>query len=106
MNNINLSDIKSKEIVKGFNGKFIHSDSMTCAYWYIDNGSELPEHAHPHEQVLNMLAGTFEFNLDGEKKILKPGDVVVIPPNIKHTGKAVTDCKILDVFSPVREDLK
>lgn len=102
----NLSEIEAREVVKGFHGKFIHSESMTFAYWNIDGGSALPEHSHPHEQVVNMFEGSFELTVDNEKKILKPGDVVVIPSNIKHTGKAITDCRLLDVFSPVREDFK
>jgi hypothetical protein len=35
---------------------------------------------------------------------LMPGSVGIIPPNAVHSGRALTDCKILDVFSPVRED--
>ncbi len=106
MIDINLDSIKEREVVKGFRGRFIHSESMTHAYWNIDKGADLPEHAHVHEQVVNILEGEFELTVGGEKKIIKPGDIVVIPSNIPHTGRAITNCRILDVFSPVREDMK
>ncbi len=106
MTDINLSSIEEREVVKGFRGRFIHSENMTHAYWNIDGGASLPEHAHVHEQVVNILEGKFELTVGGEKKIIEPGDIVVIPSNIPHTGRAITDCRILDVFSPVREDMK
>ena len=106
MNYSNLKDIEAREIMPGFHGKLIHSASMTFAYWEIDANTPLVEHSHPHEQVVNMLAGQFEIVVDGESRILSPGDVVVIPSHAIHTGKALTDCKILDVFQPVREDYR
>lgn len=101
-----LSDIASKEILPGFKGKFIHTPNMTFAYWEIKEGSLLPEHHHPHEQVVNLLEGEFEMTIDGTTKILTKGMVVPISGNTVHSGKALTECKILDVFSPVREDYK
>ena len=106
MLDINLGSIKEREVVKGFRGRFIHSENMTHAYWTIEKGAALPEHAHVHEQVVNILEGKFELTVDGEKKIIEPGNIVVIPSNVPHTGNALTDCRILDVFSPVREDMK
>jgi quercetin dioxygenase-like cupin family protein len=50
--------------------------------------------------------GKFEFILNGTKKIYQDGDVVVIPSNIPHSGKAITNCKLMDVFSPVREEYR
>ena len=101
-----LDSIKAKEPVQGFTVRFVHAESMTFAYWDIDEGAALPGHAHPHEQVVNMLAGKFQFTVDGDSRVLVPGDVVVIPPNALHSGKALTDCRILDVFHPVREDYR
>ena len=99
-----LKALEAKELLPGFRGKFIHSENMTFAYWEIKKDSFLPEHSHPHEQVANMIEGKFEIIIDGVATVLEPGDVGVIPSNAIHSGKALTDCKILDVFNPVRED--
>ena len=95
---------KWKEVFPGFAGKFYHSANMTFVHWEIEPESPLPEHSHPHEQVVNMVEGQFELAVDGKTHILNPGDVVVIPPKAVHTGKALTKCKIIDVFYPIRED--
>lgn len=102
---INLEDINSKEILPGFTSRMIHTEKMTLAYWDIVAGSILPEHQHSHEQVAaQVIKGEFELTLEGETRVMKPGDVAVIPSNAVHSGRAITDCQLLDVFSPVRED--
>lgn len=106
MSFLNLSDFAEKEPVPGYKVRFVHTDNMTFAYWNIDAGASLPEHSHPHEQVANIIEGRFDFNLEGEKRIIAPGDIVAIPSNARHGGRAVTDCRIIDVFYPIREDYK
>jgi quercetin dioxygenase-like cupin family protein len=77
---------------------------MTFVYWDITAGAVLPPHSHVHEQVAHTFEGYFEMTVEGKTQILEPGSVCVIPSNAVHSGKALTDCRILDVFSPVRED--
>jgi quercetin dioxygenase-like cupin family protein len=101
-----LTNIEEKEIVKGFKGKFIHTTNNTLAYWQIEKGAILPVHSHIHEQVTQLLTGEFELTIDGETNIYKNGNIVIIPANVLHGGKAITDCTIFDIFSPVREDYK
>lgn len=102
---INLKDVPAKELLPGFSGKMIHTDNMTLAYWDIKAGSILPEHSHVHEQVAaQVIAGEFELTLEGETQLMRAGDIAVIPSNVKHSGRAITDCQLLDVFSPARED--
>ena len=101
-----LADVQEREIVPGYRARFVHGTNMTLAFWEIDAGAVLPEHSHPHEQASNLLRGEFELTLSGECIQLKPGMVVMIPPDAVHGGRAITACQILDVFQPVREDYR
>ncbi|MCP4152106.1 MAG: cupin domain-containing protein [bacterium] len=103
---MNLNEVEEKELVPGFNARFVHTNNMTLVYWRIDEGSKLPLHSHHHEQVVNVIEGTLEFDCDGDVSILEPGAVAIVPPNVPHSGKAIKACRLIDVFHPAREDYK
>lgn len=42
----------------------------------------------------------------GEAKVLEPGVFAIIPSGVMHGGVVITDCKIIDLFSTVREDYR
>ena len=63
---------------------------MTFAWWTIDEGAEVPEHEHPHEQVVNMLEGELVLTVDGTEHVLQPGDVVAIPGGVRHAARALS----------------
>ena len=94
------------EIKPGYFGRAITSEHTTHMYWEIEADRPLPEHAHPHEQIVNMIEGTYELVIGGESYVLNAGDVLVIPGGVPHGGRLHTACKILDVFSPVREEYR
>jgi len=104
--NHKLSDIQPSEIAPGIRARFIHSEFMTTSFVDIDKGAELPLHSHINEQISIITAGVFEMTIDGVTNVYRPGVVIEIPANAKHSGKALTDCKITDVFYPGREDYK
>ena len=61
-----------------------------------------PETHEKGQQVLLLVSGELVAEVDGELQSLDPGDVVVIPPNVRHKftnngkGPAVT----FSVYSP------
>jgi len=63
------------------------------------------EHRHVHEQVSYCTAGRFEYTLDGRTSVLAPGDSIYVPSNALHGARALEAGSLLDVFTPVREDL-
>jgi quercetin dioxygenase-like cupin family protein len=104
--NIHLSEIEPKEIMPGYHGRMVHGETMTLAFWDVVAGATVPEHFHINEQIMHVLEGKFEFTVAGETKVYIPGDLAVIPSNTPHSGKALTACKLMDAFSPVRDAYK
>jgi len=101
---VKLDDLKEFEIAPGIRARVVNSDSMSIAHVTLDAGALLPDHSHVNEQVVNVIEGELELMVDGEPRILKPGVVEVLPPNVPHGGRALTFCRVIDAFQPIRED--
>lgn len=100
------ADQPERTVIPGFHGRFIHSGHMTFVLWRIERGAVLPPHQHLNEQVVHVHSGEIEIAIEGVAYRCTPGTVLVIPPNARHEGRALSDCSVLDVFSPVREDYR
>jgi len=101
-----IKNIPPKEVVPGIIGYYAHGDKQTFGYVEIKKGATLPEHHHVHEQITYMLEGQLNMVIGGEACPLTAGMYHIIPSNIPHNAIAITDCKVIDAFSPVREDYK
>lgn len=101
-----ISNIEPKEIIPGFLARFVHTENNTIGFVEITSGSVLPEHSHVHTQTTQVTEGKLELTVDGETRVYEPGMIAIIPSNTLHSAKALTDCKVTDVFFPVREDYK
>lgn len=100
------SELEPRHLLPGTEVRLVHSETMTLASWMFDLGIELPEHAHPHEQITTVIEGTFELTIDGKIYEMDAGDVAVIPASAVHSGRSITSCRVVDAFHPVREDLR
>ena len=69
-----------------------------------EDGGVGAEHRHPHEQVCCCLAGEFRFTVEGETATLRAGDSVFIPASALHGTVCVQAGRLLDIFTPQRED--
>ena len=103
---INYNTKNQSEIFPGIKSAMEHSAQVTFGCVSLEEGLVAPLHSHPHEQWTFVLEGQMEFTLEGEKQLLLPGMGAYIPSNAPHGAVAVTACKVIDVFTPVREDYR
>lgn len=101
-----FDDIVVKEIAPGFFSKLIHTDTNTVNFIEVAAGCSVPLHRHVHQQMSFVLEGIFEMTVDGVPRQLDKGLYAIIPSNVEHGGKAITDCKLIDIFSPARDDYR
>jgi len=99
----NPSERDTKELIPGINARTFWGEKMLVAVVELDPHTHLPNHSHHHEQVGIILEGKLEFTIDGETRVLEPGDVYTIPGSVEHEAKTLEQpAKVMDVFSPVR----
>ena len=103
---IEIDRLPVREIFPGLRARLIHSDRVTHSWVDITAGATFPEHQHPHEQIVSIIEGELELVVDGVAHRLAPGQVFVIPPAARHSGRALTACRVLDAFAPVRDDYR
>lgn len=101
-----IKNIKPKEVVPGITGYYAHGEKMTFGYVELIEGASIPTHQHIQEQITYIIEGQLDMIIGGKPCTLTPGMYHVIPSNMPHSATAKTFCKLIDAFSPVREDYK
>jgi quercetin dioxygenase-like cupin family protein len=74
--------------------------------WTMDEGGVVQPHAHEYEQIGYLVSGAIDLTVDGQTIHLGPGDGYVALPGTVHSAIARKPSRIIDVFSPVRDDYK
>jgi quercetin dioxygenase-like cupin family protein len=83
----------------------VRLDGLMLARIAIDPGVEVPEHAHPHEQIGTILAGSLTLRMARTRDELRPGTSYAVPGGERHGATAGPEgCLVLEAFAPVRED--
>lgn len=95
------------ELGEGIRRKIIgHTPELMSVLVQFDKGAIGTPHAHDaHDQIAYVLAGAFEAEVAGEKRVLRVGDAFVAPRLHTHGVVALEEgSTLLDQFSPRRED--
>src|SRR3954469_228621 len=70
----------------------------------LDARSVMPEHRHPQEQIVHILSGRMRLIVDGVAHELATGDSYYLASNTPHGVETVEETRVLDTFSPPREE--
>ena len=67
-------------------------------------GSRMPEHRHAQEQIVHILEGQMRLIVEGVPHELSPGDSFYLASNVPHGVETMLPTRVLDTFSPPRDD--
>jgi len=106
------SDIPIEPMNPLLGRQFVTGTNVMVSRITLAKGAHVPLHSHANEQVAILLTGCLQFLLhepdeSGHKPrevILRPGELLCIPPNIPHEVFTLEDTVNLDIFSPPRQD--
>ena len=101
----NWADLKYFPMNDKVGRQQINAERLSILRITLQQGGAVPLHNHPNEQISVLISGRVEFNVNGDKKVLTPGDVVVVPENLPHGVEALEDSVIVESFNPPRYDL-
>ena len=102
---ISSTALPKMELFPGAMSGLVAGDKLMLSFLEMAQGSIVPEHSHPHEQAGLVLEGKLRFRIGSEERVMAPGDAFIVPGDVVHWGEVVEGpAKVLDIFSPVRED--
>ena len=81
-----------------------HPDLMVVAFRFDATGAEGALHNHPHVQSTYVESGRFRFTLGDEEREVGPGDSFVIPSGLVHGCVGLEPGRLVDCFTPRRDD--
>lgn len=105
------ADVPVETMNPNLDRQFLSGAHLTIARVVLRKGSVVTRHSHANEQIAQLLSGAlkfvlFEQGLDSAPRevVLRPNEVLVIPPHVPHEVHVLEDTVNLDIFAPPRED--
>lgn len=98
-------EIELEKCGEGVERKILaYTDELMCVENHFKKGAIGALHSHPHTQITYVVSGEFEFEIAGEKKIVKAGDSMLKKDSIEHGCLCLEEGILLDIFTPMRDE--
>jgi quercetin dioxygenase-like cupin family protein len=100
---VHVDDLDALTVGRGLEFRPVLTDTVMTNFVSFEPNVLTPIHHHAEQQIAIILSGELTLTVGDETKVVRAGDCVVIPPNVRHGGAAGPEgCEVLDVFSPPR----
>jgi quercetin dioxygenase-like cupin family protein len=83
---------------------YLMGDRSTIGEFFLRKGAIVPSHQHPAEQISWIESGHLRLTVGETDFEATAGSVLRIPSNLPHRAVAIEDSKVIDLFSPRRDD--
>ena len=103
---VNVDALTPVELLPGLGFRPVMGQRAMTSFVTFAPGTTAPRHVHEEEQIVVVLDGEFTFDLDGDVRVMRKGDIAIVPSWVPH-GAWTTDtqCLEIDVFTPPRSSL-
>jgi quercetin dioxygenase-like cupin family protein len=88
----NLIDYQENAVVSR---EIIRKETGTVTIFAFDKGEGLSEHTAPFDAMVQIVDGTAEIVISGNKNIVKNGEMIIMPANDPHALNAVEKFKMI-----------
>lgn len=103
---VDVDAIEPVEFVPGLGFRPVLGERTMVNFVSFEPHTEAPMHVHEEEQIVLVINGEFEFEIDGDVRVMRTGDVAVIPSWVPHGARTRdSTCREIDVFNPPRRSL-
>ncbi len=87
-----LADYQKGSIVST---RIIQKSIGNVTFFAFDEGQELSEHTAPFDALITVYDGEVKVMIGKEWHLLKAGDAIILPANVPHAVKALTQFKMM-----------
>jgi len=103
---VNVDSVTPVEFLPGLGFRPVLGQRGMANFVSFEPGTEAPRHVHEEEQIVIVIDGEFTFDLDGDVRTMRRGDVAVVPSWVPHAAWTTDSrCLDIDVFCPPRQSL-
>ncbi len=81
-----------------------YNDDLMLCELHFEQGAVGSLHSHPHQQITYIVSGSFEFEINGVKRVVNAGDSLYKEPGVVHGAVCLQAGTLLDFFTPMRDD--
>ncbi len=88
----NLIDYQENSVVSR---EIIRKETGTVTIFAFDKGEGLSEHTAPFDAMVQVVDGTAEIIISGNKNVVKYGEMIIMPGNVPHALNAIEKFKMV-----------
>jgi quercetin dioxygenase-like cupin family protein len=104
---VDFEAVRRFTLAPGVVGRPLFGEGAMLNLIEFDPGAVVPLHRHDHEQLGVVLRGEQILVVDGAEHTCGPYEGYAIPGGVEHSARCGPEgALVLDVFQPVREDLR
>jgi quercetin dioxygenase-like cupin family protein len=95
---LNAADLVQYQPGSVVSKTLIDKKAGTVTLFAFDEGQGLSEHTAPFDALVNVLDGEAEIRISGKPRLVKAGEIIIMPAKEPHALKALTRFKMMLVM--------